>query len=198
MRDGAVNRMRQKMKSGSGFTLGELLIAAAILVMISAGLLPAAMRAYRGAVDAANAHILLSTTVSALRNELSTARDVKQVSGSTTEITYVNAYTGSQTRMYLDSSVIMLQEYNDRQGTPTYLSDAYAAPDARPLVSSALNKTIQNSGDPDKGLKVVYTGVTPDATNGTVTITGLKVQRDGSDVVSISQLIIRPLGGISE
>ena len=65
--------MYQKLNSQDAFTLAETLITVLILLMVSAvvaGGIPAAANAYRKAVDAANAHVLLSTTVNALRSEL--------------------------------------------------------------------------------------------------------------------------------
>jgi prepilin-type N-terminal cleavage/methylation domain-containing protein len=102
----------QKLKREAGFTFSEVLVAVTILVMISAAALPAALNAYRNAVDAANAHMLLSTTVEALRDELSTAWNVSVDSDAKT-ITYQSSDTGGQSLLSLASAPFTIQEYND-------------------------------------------------------------------------------------
>lgn len=104
----------QKLKNSAGFTLAETLITVLILLMVSsvvAGGVPAAANAYRKAVDAANAHVLLSTTVNALRSELSTAWGV---SANNSELIYYSARTGARTKLYNgtgDQKTIMVQDY---------------------------------------------------------------------------------------
>lgn len=64
-------------RGNSGFTLVELLVTIAIMLlatMIVAAGVPAAHRAYVAAVDSSNAQLLLSTTTERLRDELSVAK----------------------------------------------------------------------------------------------------------------------------
>ena len=79
--------MISRLKSRRGFTIGEVLVSVLILMMVfsivAAGI-PAAANAYYKVVDAANAQMLLSTTLTRLRTELSTATQVK-CSGTTIE-----------------------------------------------------------------------------------------------------------------
>ena len=78
-------------KNRGGFSLAETLIAILILLMVSAivgGAIPTASTVFRKTVDAANAQLLLSTTLEELRDELSTASNIK-VSGTTT-VSYRN------------------------------------------------------------------------------------------------------------
>ena len=176
-----------KLKRAAGFTLAETLMTVLILLMVSAvvaGGMPAAMNAYRKAVDAANAQLLLSTTVNALRDELSTAWDV-EVEGTT--ITYQSSDTGEESIISLgDDGKIMLQEYageipdwieeKDPAGNP------FPRGDKRPLVSDAMTKGIS------KDLTVSYTGAArfPSDTAKKVEyvkITGLEVKR-GTDTVA--------------
>ena len=106
-----MKNMTQKLKNSAGFTLAETLITVLILLMVSsvvAGGVPAAANAYRKAVDAANAHVLLSTTVNALRGELSTAWGV---SANNSELIYYSARTGAKTKIYNTDSTIMVQDY---------------------------------------------------------------------------------------
>lgn len=82
-----MNRNRRKRRK-SGFTLSETLIAILILLMVSAivaGAIPTASNVYIKTVDAANAQLLLSTTITKLRDELSTAKRVVSYSASTIE-----------------------------------------------------------------------------------------------------------------
>ena len=67
-----------KRRSG-GFTLAETLMTVLILLMVSSVLaagIPVAVQAYDKVIDAANAQLLLSTTISRLEEELSTAVEV--------------------------------------------------------------------------------------------------------------------------
>ena len=110
-----MKKMMKKLKSSAGFTLAETLITVLILVMVAgvmAGGIPAAVTAYGKAVDAANAHVALSTTVNALRMELSTARSVACADDSNT-VTYTSSNTGAPTRLYLDGNSIMVQDFTN-------------------------------------------------------------------------------------
>lgn len=108
--------MTQKLKKIAGFTLAETLITVLILLMVSAvvaGGVPAAANAYRKAVDAANAQVLLSTTVNALRSELSTAWGVSDDADGKT-LTYYSVRTGAKTKLFNgtgDQNTIMVQDY---------------------------------------------------------------------------------------
>lgn len=164
-----MERALKKLREQNAFTLAEMLITILILLMVSgvvAGGVPAAANAYRKAVDAANAYSLLSTTVNALRDELSTAWDVS-VNGNM--ITYYSSDTGSQSTISVsdDGDVIMLQQYYD--WSTEYLDPGASAvkPDARPLVTDAAKI---------KGkLKVIYDTVKFDPEKGIITFTGLGV-----------------------
>ncbi|MBR0417535.1 MAG: prepilin-type N-terminal cleavage/methylation domain-containing protein [Erysipelotrichaceae bacterium] len=79
----------------NGFSLAELLLAIAIMLLataiVAAGI-PAAANAYRKVVDVANAQLLLTTTATCLRDELDMATDVNiDKSGNTTTIDYYDA-----------------------------------------------------------------------------------------------------------
>ena len=84
-------RIHKKLKrSQAGFTLAETLIAILILLMVSAivaGAIPTASNVYVKTVDAANAQVVLSTAVTALRDELGTAT-IKKVDASEKSIIY--------------------------------------------------------------------------------------------------------------
>ena len=69
----------KKLKNNKGFTLAEVLAALLILLLMTAIVaagIPVAARVYTKAVDAANAQVLLSTTVTELRYMLSKASEI--------------------------------------------------------------------------------------------------------------------------
>lgn len=91
-----------KIRERAAFTLGEALVAVIILLLVTsivAAGIPSAMRAYDNVVVASNAEVLLSTTMSALRNELSTAKDINVVGD--TEITYYSQSTDRKSSIYI-------------------------------------------------------------------------------------------------
>ena len=79
----------------SGFSLAETLMAVLILLMVSEVVavgIPSAASALSKIVDASNAQLLLSTTITKLRDELSTARvnDTDKIVCSETSIKFVD------------------------------------------------------------------------------------------------------------
>ncbi len=124
-------RIKTRLKNRGGFTIGEVLVSVLILMMVfsivAAGI-PTAANAYYKVVDSANAQVLLSTTMTRLRAELSTATEVKC---SDTTITYRCA-AGSQSKIYLEplsaggggesalTPGVWLQEYAGISEKPEY------------------------------------------------------------------------------
>lgn len=111
-----------KMKSQAGFSLAETLVAILILLLVSvivANGVPVAQNAYEKVVVGANAKVLLSTTISALRDQLATARDVSV--STSNEVTYFDADNGATSKIYRDTNTlkqIMIQEYIDLSPVP--------------------------------------------------------------------------------
>ena len=174
------NRIRRKLHSIRAFTLAEMLLAVLILLMVSAIVasgIPVAKNAYERVVLASNADVLLSTTISTLRNELGTARDITKqeaVPGepmaANTIITYYNTARGAYSRIYVASGekpVIMFQRYYNKDGLGV---SEELNPDLKP-VPLISEKTA--TGD----LYVTYTSVTYDKDLGIVTFNGLAVNR---------------------
>ena len=109
--------------------MAEMLLTMLILLLASlimATGIPAAKNAYEKVVLASNAEVLLSTTVSALRNELGTAQDVREGTPSDdadpakaeTVLTYRSLAREAYSRIYMENEEsskngIMLQRYYD-------------------------------------------------------------------------------------
>lgn len=114
---------RRKLKNQKGFSLAETLLAVLILLLVSlivANGLPAARSAYTNAVLGANARSLLSTTVSALRDELGTTWGDVEVDDDNTEVTYYSADTGNRSKLKNgDNGTIVITEYVSTDGLNT-------------------------------------------------------------------------------
>ena len=105
--------VRNKLNRRKGFSLTELLAAVLILGMVSsvvAGGIPVARDAYNKVTVSANAQVLMSTTISALRSQLGVA---KIVDDDEMSIKYLNGKNGANSVISLDSGKIMIQEYAD-------------------------------------------------------------------------------------
>lgn len=204
-----MKKVLKKPNNSAGFTLAETLIAVVILVMITATAMPAAVSAYRNAVDAANAQVLLSTTVNALRSELSTAWNV-DVNADGTTITYHSADTGDKSVITVENSTIMLEEYYTRKESPDWWGSSGELPEnsenlpelKRSLVSDAMRQTTRDSGE---RMTVKYTGVTSvKSANGKyieyIKIDGLAVERDNKVLAKMPDagLLIRVMSAESE
>lgn len=173
----------KKLKTNAGFTLAETLITVLILMMVTsvvAGGIPSAVTAYSKAVDAANAQVLISTTVNALRSELTTAKDVHL---SEEGVIYISPDTGSKTKLYQTSDGIMVQDFlkYDETGPQT---QGEKEVEARKLVS---DKTITDT------LQVSYSSVSWNAADSEVLqFNGLTVMKGNTEIVTIDNLYICP------
>ena len=94
-------RITKKLKNRSGFSLAETLVAIIILLLVSAIVaegVPVAQNAYDKVVVAANAKVMLSTAITALRNELATAQ---RITVKDNVITYYSTDRGAMSKIYL-------------------------------------------------------------------------------------------------
>ena len=176
--------MRKVHKNCTGFSLGETLVAVAILVIITAASLPAAVHVYRNAVDAANAQVLLSTTVNALRDELSTAWDVKEDPSDPTGIIYKSSDIGGRSKITIgqddtSTDTIMLEEYSKPEDTGWLMGDELVDSVSRPLVSKEMRRTTRNGSE---YMTVTYNGVSYE--DGCVKFEGLQVMRDKDTAIA--------------
>ncbi len=99
--------IKRKLNSEEGFSLGELLVAVLILLMVAtivtAGI-PVAREAYYDVVLASNAEIALSTTISTLKNEIGAATEVDDSEESNLGIKYYNSSRGTNSRIFVSSA----------------------------------------------------------------------------------------------
>ena len=109
----------RKIKTQSGFTLAETLLAVLILLLVSGIVvtgLPVVRNVYEKVVLGANAQVMLSTAITALKSELGTAWDVECAKDHS--ITYYSAKTGNRSQISIKDSKtgmpmpIRLMEYN--------------------------------------------------------------------------------------
>ena len=164
-------KRKSKLKSRSGFTLAETLLAILILLLVSSIVaqgIPVARNVYNRVVLGANAQVLLSTTVTALRDELGTAWDVTAGTGTDNKsLTYFSADIGSRSKLWVDTATntIQIQEYVTTEGLNTDATHSVGS--ARALVSEKAAT---------RELRVTYSTAT--CADGAVTIKGLGVYRD--------------------
>ena len=196
-------KQRNLNKNRGGFTLAETLIAVLILLMVSgivAAGIPAAREALTKAVDASHSQVLLSTTMTALRNELGSARSI--VCGS--QLTTVGdegtgGGTGGDTGGDTgggdaQTTEILVISYIDSSGAQCKL---WSEPDGIKVEKEAPPEAVEGTNKPGiakrllvsqeaatKNLYAVFTGVSYE--NGIVKIVGLKIckkQPDGSELI---------------
>ncbi len=181
-RETIVNKMTEKLKHGSGFTLAETLMAVLIMLLVAsvvAAGIPAAAQAYRNAVDGANAQVLVSSTVNALRSELSTAWSVT-TDGST--VYYYSSRTGAKTKLYNGGDTIKVQDYVQ------YENDALAQLDPntkeavppRDLVPEAMRKKTKNAD-----LKYSLSFTKPGLSSGILSFEAITVKDGEKEITSL-------------
>ena len=162
--------VRNKINRKTGFSLTELLAAVLILGMVSsvvAGGIPVARDAYNKVTVSANAQVLMSTTISALRSQLGVGK-IDSVGVDGKSIKYLNGKNGANSEISLSDGKLMIQEYVDVDD----LKKPLKKPDMRQLVpgTDGLYATCTRiSSDPNddnlitfKDLTVKKTGETKD------------------------------------
>ena len=157
--------LRRKLKSRRGFTMAELLMVILILALVGSVVvsgIPAAMNAYRKVVDGANAQLLLSTTVSSLRRELSLAKEVK-TTGEGKLVSYTNGETGYEITLIHSPDEeekyegIALAWHTDFKGDQVQLLVTKAAA-TKNMISEYDSITYENGVFAVKGLQVKKDG----------------------------------------
>lgn len=124
------SRIICKVKEKAAFTLAEVLVAILIMLMVSGVMIagiPAARSAYEGVIQVSNAEILLSTTVSALRNRLGTAgfaqlEGIKDGTAEGNAVSFYNSTTHTASKISkasgtdgVQDGMIMYQENSEME-----------------------------------------------------------------------------------
>ncbi|MBQ6479682.1 MAG: hypothetical protein IJI45_01060 [Anaerolineaceae bacterium] len=181
-----------KLNNEDGFTLAETLMTVLIMLLVSSVIaagIPAAAKAYRKAVDAANAQVLLSTAVNAIRSELSTAWGVAENNG---EITYYSTKTGSKTGLFNDSAnhTIKIQDYLNYGVQKDPSND-----DSAPVAASNLVSDQARTNQYNQQYQLAFTLGETSVTDNTVTFADITVKDSsgGHVIASSGPLTIRLL-----
>jgi len=162
--------MKKRVKSDRrGYTLAETLIAILILLMVASILaagLPAAVNALNKAVDASHGQVLLSTTMTMMRDELSTASGI--VCNEKT-ITYTDAW---------GSSCVL-----EVKGTDGIYLSKTASPDGTGGAGKQSNGLLVSGKAATSGLYCTFSKAVYDEGRGIVKILELQVKK-GDRVLS--------------
>ena len=177
-----LRKIRSRLKCRRGFTLAELLITVIILLLVTAivaGGIPVAVNAYTKIVDTSNAQLLLSTTLTRLREELGTATNVS-VGDDNISVAYTSEF-GSASMIYLASGEkkgIYIREYIGLSSDPQF---------DHLLVSNAAS---------NENLYVTYDNPVTYA-NGVVTFTNIEVTTGEKVLASADSFSVRVLSDVT-
>jgi len=169
-----LRRFKNRISLEKGFSIAEMLIAVLILLMVSsvvAAGVPVAAQAYVKITDAADAESLLSTTMTMLRSELSTADSATVLCGSTDGcfVQYRNLDSGSLYTITAPVSDGIPQQITVNNGSVT--TNFVAAQDA---------------------MGSMYTSFTgAEYSNGVITIKGLAVYKNEKAITDPQDFSIR-------
>ena len=187
-------KQNNQKRNRGGFTLAETLIAVLILTMVAgivAGGIPAARNALDKAVDASHSQLLLSTTMTSLRNELAMASSITCASEPADDDESVAEDPAARKIIsYVDSSgaVCTLQSEDD---------GIYVEKEASPDISSGVyhpgitHRLLVSEQAATKNLYAAFTSASYN--NGIVKIEGLKVCKKQGD----SELVLSDLGDVA-
>jgi len=180
--------IRRKLKSRKGFTLAETLMAMLILLLMSAlvaGGIPVAARVYTKAVDAANAQVLLSTTVTELRYTLCGAHDFEVVSEDATVTKTKKIYFSDDTY-----GKLRIENFSTEDNHGLVLSYITNYNTTNEAVS--LSRQLVSSEAATKNLTITYNDVKVE--DGKIKFSGLIVtDKNENDLASLDELVITPI-----
>ncbi len=169
-------KLDQKKKDNRGFSLSELLVTVIIVSLLSVMIVTGvrtALYSHRKVTEEANAEVLLSTCVTMLRNELSTATDIQVLNEKT--IIYQKGGSGIKSSLRSGVSGSAVSTTDPEQiyhGSVGMNSESGAEKiDNELLLISPVTAT--------EGLFISYKEIA--YTDGVVTVTGLSVRKKDSD-----------------
>jgi len=183
--------IRKMTGNNRGFTLAETLVATLIMLMVSAILvagIPAAKKAYDNVILRSNAEVLMSTATSALRNEVSVAKEIVKVEGTTIE--YLSGTYGSGSKIMVDDEEgIEYQRYSNIYDVED--SNLYEGKDTNKNPGSESTPTRLVSKSASGNLIVKYNSIEgPD--DGIITFHGLGIYKEngGDPIIPVKDLSI--------
>ncbi len=170
----------KRRKGNSGFTLAETLMAVLILLLVTgivAAGIPLAVNAYNRVVDGANAQVLLSTTMTRLRDELGKASGVEILDGA---ISYTRA-DGAACRIWV-------REPGTEEGPPGICirESALSEGDVGEYTHLLVSHPAAN-----RNLYVTYR--IEGYSRGVITFSGLTVKRGSASLAEIPSFKVRVL-----
>lgn len=183
--------MKRKIRSVKGFSLAETFLAILILLLVSsivvAGI-PTAANAYYKVVEAANAQVLLSTTMTVLRDELGTAKNV------TIDGTAISYTTSGGGRVQMVNGEDAAASAGDGGGAVPAGTTGGTSKDGILKRAGDASVPLVSKAAANKSLHTKYDSVS--YADGVVTFTNLSVVKDsneGSVLAAIDSFQIRVL-----
>lgn len=148
MKKSDASEKRKRLQQG--FTLTEMLITVLLMLMSAAALasgVAVAQKAQAEVTDAANAQLLLSTSITVLRHELGTADQVvlsEDASGNKTTIVYRTSTNGSTSTILLESDGIKLIQYSNLTGADERKAPIVSGEAATPNLTACYDRVTKS------------------------------------------------------
>ncbi len=179
----------------AGFTIVEMLMTTLILLMVTAIVaagIPTAVNAYKKVLDAANSQLLLSTTISRLEEELSTAVEIWTDTDNKTLTSYSHYRESYKITPTIDTTEGVILKYEKHKTTDTIKLPVSSEDSTKNEIALVTGKTETAS------FYVTYDSIEYDSTNNLFTVNNLKVLKVGEAEETDSDikretLVIRPV-----
>ena len=200
-----MKQVKQKLRSQGGFTLTELFATIVILLLVAgivAGGIPAAVRAYEQVVDGANAQLLLSTTMTVLRDELGQATCVDDSAGTsvTTTDEYGVAHTSEPRVAYHSGNLAATSQSAvtaEIRSTKDGIRISEHLDVAEELRPTGWSRPLVSASAATKPLHTEFTSVSYDAATGVFTVTGLTVWKGAKQMTEPMDYQVRAISAVN-
>ena len=175
-----MTQTRQPGRARQGFTLSETMLAMLILAfvgMIATTGLMTGLNTYYDIVEKSNAELLLSTTISELRDELDRTEEISLTG------TALTAYRSSTSGWRVLRSVSLIAEGDPMDKKGIWVREYKGYPSADALSAAHAPQLLVTEATATKGLYARFSSITYDETKGEFTISGLQVRRISDEKV---------------